>query len=64
MERAYLRAEQAAEKPAFRVGRGFIPGTNLMKSSWALAPEVRLYILSSQKRLDCVRNISKAYLRA
>jgi hypothetical protein len=37
------------EKAVFRVGRGFIPGTNAMKSFWALAPEVRLSILSLKK---------------
>jgi peptidyl-prolyl cis-trans isomerase SurA len=44
-------AKQATEKLAFGVGRGFIPGTNVMKSLWALAPEVRLSIFSSQRRL-------------
>jgi hypothetical protein len=44
-------ALQLAQKLGFRVGRGFIPGTNVTKSSWALAPEVRLSILSSPKQL-------------
>jgi hypothetical protein len=39
------------EKLGFRVGRGFIPGTYVTKSLWALAPEVRLSVLSPQKRL-------------
>jgi hypothetical protein len=56
--------KQAAEKRTSRVGWGFIPGTNVMKVSWALAPEVRLSILPFAKAIDCVRNISKAYLRA
>jgi dipeptidyl aminopeptidase/acylaminoacyl peptidase len=34
-----------------KVGRGFIPGTNMTKSLWALAPEVRFSILPSQNRL-------------
>jgi hypothetical protein len=31
---------QAGEKLGFKVGRGFISGMNIIKSMWALAPEV------------------------
>jgi hypothetical protein len=33
-------ASQAAEKLGFKVGRGFSPGKNIVKSMWALDPEV------------------------
>jgi hypothetical protein len=50
--------ELLAEQLGLRVGRGFIPGTKVMKLLWALAPEVGLSMLSV-RRIDCARKFLK-----